>query len=120
MSETRFKMVGRLNLADAHRGSDSNDSSRIRVSERVSLLEAQTQTAIQRLQTAIDALQSLLDAARLAQAPAQAERWQAVLDEAERSHLVAVCHAHALAALTAQMAEHGRRRDAAAARTARV
>lgn len=95
-------------------------ASRMRVAERVSLLEAQTQAAIQRLQTAIDALPSPLDAALLAQARAQVERWQGVLDEAERSHLAAVRDAQALAALSTQMEEHGRRRDAAAARTARV
>jgi DNA repair protein SbcC/Rad50 len=95
-------------------------ASRTRVAERVSLLEAQTQAAIQRLQTTIDALPSPLDAARLAQARAQVERWQGVLDEAERSHLAAVRDAQAVAALSAQMEEHGRRRDAAAARTARV
>ena len=95
-------------------------ASRMRVAERVSLLEAQTQTAIQRLQTAIDALPSPLDAARLAQARAQVERWHGVLDEADRSHLAAVRDAQALAAQSAQMEEHGRRRDAAAARTARV
>lgn len=95
-------------------------ASRMRVAERVSLLDVQTQAAIQRLQTAIDALPSPLDAARLAQARAQVERWQGVLDEAERSHLTAVRDAQALAALSAQMEEHGRRRDAAAARTARV
>jgi exonuclease SbcC len=93
---------------------------RMRVAVRVSLLDAQTQAAIKRLQTAIDALPSPLDAARLAQARAQVERWQGVLDEAERSHLTAVRDAQALAALSAQMKEHGRRRDAAAARTARV
>jgi exonuclease SbcC len=92
----------------------------MRVAERVSLLEAQTQAAIQRLQTAIDALPSPPDAARLVQARTQVERWQGVLDEAERSHLAAVRDAQALAALSAQMEEHGRRRDAAAARTARV
>ena len=95
-------------------------ASRMRVAERVSLLEAQTQAAIQRLQTAIDALPSSPDAARLVQARAQVERWQGVLDEAERSHLAAARDAQALAALSAQMEEHGRRRDAAAARTARV
>jgi exonuclease SbcC len=95
-------------------------ASRMRVAERVSLLEAQTQAAIQRLQTAIDALPSPLDAALLAQARAQVERWQGVLDEAERSHLAAVRDAQALVALSAQIEEHGRRRDAAAVRTARV
>lgn len=95
-------------------------ASRMRVAERVSLLEAQTQAAIQRLQTAIDALPSPLDAARLAQARAEVERWQGVLDEAERSHLAAVRDAQVLAALSAQMEEHGRRREASAARTARV
>jgi exonuclease SbcC len=95
-------------------------ASRLRVSESVSLLDAQTRAAIQRLQTAIDALPSPLDAARVAQARAQVERWQGVLDEAERSHLSAVRDAQALAALSAQLKEHGRRRDAAAARTTRV
>ena len=95
-------------------------ASRMRVAERVSLLEAETQAAIQRLRTAIDALPSPPDAARLAHARAQVERWQCVLDEAERSHLAAVRDAQALAALSAQMEEHGGRRDAAAARTARV
>jgi len=95
-------------------------ASRMRVAERLSLLEAQTQAAIQRLQTAIDALPSPLDAALLAKARAQVERWQGVLDEAERSHLAAVRDAQALTALSTQMEEHGRRRDAAAARTARV
>jgi exonuclease SbcC len=95
-------------------------ASRMRVAERVSLLEAQTRAAIQRLQTAIDALPSPPDAARLAHALAQVDRWQGVLDEAERSHLAAVRDAQALAALSTQMEEHGRRRDAAAARTTRV
>jgi exonuclease SbcC len=95
-------------------------ASRMRVAERVSLLEAQTQAAIERLQAAIDALPSPPEAARLAQSRAQVERWQAVLDEAESSHLAAVRDAQALAALSALMEEHGRRRDAAAARAARV
>jgi exonuclease SbcC len=95
-------------------------ASRMRVAERFSLLEAQTQAVIQRLQTAIDALPSPPDAVRLAQARGQVERWQGVLDEAERSHLAAVRDAQSLAALSAQMEEHARRRDAAAARTSRV
>lgn len=95
-------------------------ASRVRVAERASLLEAQTEAAIQRLQTAIHALPSPLGAVWLAQARAQVEGWQGVLDEAERSHLAVVRDAQALDVLSAQMDEHGQRRDAAAARAARV
>jgi len=95
-------------------------AARMRIAERLSVLEGQTRATLQRIQTAIDALPVQLDAARLAQARAQVERWRGVLDEAERSHLDAVRDTQALAALAARKVEHGRRRDAAAVRTARV
>jgi exonuclease SbcC len=95
-------------------------ASRMRVAERLSLLEGQIQAAIQRLQTAINAMPAPLDIARLAQARAQVERWRCAVDEAERAHLAAALDAQTLAALATQMVEHCRRRDAAAAHTARV
>lgn len=95
-------------------------ASRQRIAERLAAQEGLTRESVQRVQAALDALPAPFDARQLADARADVVRLQRVVAEAEQAHVEAIRDAQALAALSAQIAGHERRRAGAAARTARV